>query len=264
MKGARDKIELERSKLRNIIESFENRGKGLTIKGQKIITNDLLCSQLYHCTAAFPLKLRDFSGIQKIIDNFTHKKKTMSGSRKYLPLSRACLALPCLTSRHQAARLAMLKNIILPKIDNQTIPGWAIILEKALQKLGFSSLENLLISSGYADLQLVRKHLAQLGLLSFSALFDNYITISNLLSNDDIGPKCFKKKRRRKNNNSKGASKNRPTNKTTNDSGPSDSSSKKQAHHGTSTICLTPLLPTSTSNHQQKPKGLELNGQTTT
>ena len=132
----------------------------------------------------------------------------------------------------QGGQRALLKNIILLKRDQKTIPGWAIILDNALQKLGFRSLENLLISSGYADLQLVRKHLAKLGLLSLSALFDNYITISNLLSNDDIGPKCFKKKRRRRNNNSKGASKNRPTNKTTNDSGPSDSSSKKQAHHG--------------------------------
>ena len=122
--------------------------------------------------------------------------------RKYLPFSRAGLALPCLTSRHQAARLALIKNIILLKRDNKTIPGWAIILNKALEKLGSNSLENLLISSGYADLQLVRKHLAKLGFHSLSALFDNYITISNLLSNDDIGPKCFKKKRRRKNNKS--------------------------------------------------------------
>ena len=75
MKGARDKLELERGKMKNIIESFENRGKGLTIKGRKIISNSLLCSKLYHCTAAFPLKLKDFSGIQKTIDNFTHKKR---------------------------------------------------------------------------------------------------------------------------------------------------------------------------------------------
>ena len=107
------------------------------------------------------------------------------------------MALPCLTSRHQAARLALLKNIILLKRDNKKIPGWAIILDKALEKIGFNSLENLLISSGYADLQLVRKHLSKLGLSSLSALFDNYITISNLLSNNDISPKCFKKKRKK-------------------------------------------------------------------
>ena len=156
----------------------------------------------------------------------------MSGNRKYLPSSRAGLALPCLTSRHQAARLAMLKNIILLKRDNKTIPGWAIILDNALKILGFSSLENLLISSGYADLQLVKKNLAKLGLISLSALFENYITISNLLSNDDIGPKCFKKKSRRKNNISKGASKKKPITKMVNDSGPNNSSSKKQTHHG--------------------------------
>ena len=126
----------------------------------------------------------------------------MSGNRKYLHFSRAGLAFPCLTSRHQAARLALLKNIILLKRDNKTIPGWSIILDKALEKLGFNSLKNLHISSGYADLQLIRKHLTKLGLISLSALFKNYITISNLLSNNDIGPKCFKKKRHRKNNKS--------------------------------------------------------------
>ena len=108
--------------MKNTIESFENRSKSLTIKGQKIISNSLLCSKLYHCTSAFPLKHKDFSGFKKIIDNFTHKKKVMSGDRKYLPSSRAGLALPCLTSRHQAARLALLKNIILLKL--MKCPTW--------------------------------------------------------------------------------------------------------------------------------------------
>ena len=156
----------------------------------------------------------------------------MSGNRKYLPFSRAGLAFPCLMSRHQAARLALLKNIILLKRENKTIPGWAIILDEALKKLGFDSLENLLISSGYADLQLVKKHLAKLGLASLSALFDNYITISKLLSNDDIGPKCFKKKRRRKNNKSKKTSKKKGEINSLNSSIPNNSSSKKQTHHG--------------------------------
>ena len=117
---------------------------------------------------------------------------------KYLPFSRAGLVLPCLTSRHQAARLALLKNIILLKRDNNTNPSWGIILDKTLEKIGFNFLANSLISSGYTDLQLVMKHLSKLGLNSLAALFDNYITISNLRSNDDIGPKRFKKKRRKK------------------------------------------------------------------
>jgi hypothetical protein len=41
LEGARAKIELERGKMRNIIKSFENWGKGLTIKGRKIISNSL-------------------------------------------------------------------------------------------------------------------------------------------------------------------------------------------------------------------------------
>ena len=119
----------------------------------------------------------------------------MSGRRRYLPTSRAGLALPCLVSRHHGAKLALLKNIILLKRDNPTIPGWAIILEKCLQKEGFWSIENLLISAGHADLTLVRRYLNKLGFVSLAMLFDNFIVASNLLSNDDIGPKVYKKKK---------------------------------------------------------------------
>ena len=41
----------------------------------------------------------------------------------YLPINRAGLALPCLSSRHQGDRLALLKNIKLIKRENLTIPG---------------------------------------------------------------------------------------------------------------------------------------------
>ena len=92
----------------------------------------------------------------------------------------------------------MLKNIILLKRDNKTIPGWAIILEKCLQKIGFLSIENLLISAGFADLKLVKKYLNKIGFTSLAMLFDNFINISNLLSNDDIGLKIYRKKRKQK------------------------------------------------------------------
>ena len=122
----------------------------------------------------------------------------MSGKRKYLPTSRAGLAIPCLVTRHQGARLAILKNIILLKRDNKIIPGWAIILEKCLQKIGFLSIENLLISAGFADLKLVKKYLNKIGFTSLAMLFDNFINVSNLLSNDDIGLKIYRKKRKQK------------------------------------------------------------------
>ena len=124
-------------------------------------------------------------------------KKVPSGKRKYLPASRAGLAIPCLVSKHQGARLALLKNIILLKRDNRTIPGWAIILEEALRMIRFNYLEGLLLSAGHADLQLAHKHLLALGFFSLAMLFENYILISNLLSCDDIGSKQHRKKRKR-------------------------------------------------------------------
>ena len=200
MGGAIEKLEMERGKMSNIIESFENRNNRLSIKGRKLIANSLLSSKLHHCTTAFYLTSKDFASTQQIIDKFTHKKKIMSGKRKYLPTSRAGLALPCLATRHQGARLAMLKNIILLKRDNKTIPGWAIILEKCLQKIGFLSIENLLISAGFADLKLVKKYLNKIGFTSLAMLFDNFINVSNLLSNDDIGLKIYRKKKKTKEN----------------------------------------------------------------
>ena len=233
MGGAIEKLEVERGKMSNIIESFENRNNRLSIKGRKLIANSLLSSKLHHCTTAFYLTSKDFASTQQIIDKFTHKKKIMSGKRKYLPTSRAGLALPCLVTRHQGARLAMLKNIILLKRHNKTIPGWAIILEKCLQKIGFLSIENLLISAGFADLKLVKKYLNKIGFTSLAMLFDNFINISNLLSNDDIGLKIYRKKRKQKK--TKDGKKNQGTLNSNESTNPTQASkgSKKQNHHGT-------------------------------
>ena len=55
-----------------------------------------------------------------------------------------------------------------------------------------------MISAGYADLKLVKKYLNKLGFVSLAMLFDNFINVSNLLSNDDIGLKIYRKKRKQK------------------------------------------------------------------
>ena len=55
-----------------------------------------------------------------------------------------------------------------------------------------------MISAGFADLKLVKKYLNKIGFTSLAMLFDNFINVSNLLSNDDIGLKIYRKKRKQK------------------------------------------------------------------
>ena len=66
LSGAKEKLQSVKSKITNIIESFERRAKKLTIRGRNLITNGLISSKLHHCTTAFPLSNQDFSPIQKI------------------------------------------------------------------------------------------------------------------------------------------------------------------------------------------------------
>ena len=199
LSGAKEKLQQVKSKITNIVESFERRTKNLTIKGRNLISNSLISSKLHHCTTAFPLNNKDFAPIQKIIDKFSHSKKIMKGNRRYLPQSRAGLSVPCLASRHQGSRVALLKNILLLQRENRTLPGWALILIKALNLIGFTSLEVLLRSAGKADLMLAVKHLAGLGFDSLANLLSNFLVITKLFKNDGLPETPFTRKNRNKN-----------------------------------------------------------------
>ena len=114
---------------------------------------------------------------------------------RYLPHSRAGLSVTCLTSRHQGSRVALLKNFLLLQRENRTLPGWALILIKALNLIGFTSLEVLLRSAGKADLMLAVKHLAGLGLDSLADLLSNFLAITKLFKNDGLPETPFTQQR---------------------------------------------------------------------
>ena len=61
-------------------------------------------------TTACDISKRDFSELQKIIDNFVHKKKISSGGRKYLPLKHADLYIPDVYLKHLTLRVSLIKN----------------------------------------------------------------------------------------------------------------------------------------------------------
>ena len=123
----------------------------------------------------------------------------MKGNRRYLPHSRAGLSIPCLASRHQGSRVALLKNILLLQRENRTLPGWALIMIKALNLIGFTSLEVLLMSAGKADLMLAVKHLAGLGFDTLADLLGNFLSVTKLFKNDGLPETPFTKKNKSKN-----------------------------------------------------------------
>ena len=135
---------------------------------------------MHHCTTFFPLNNKDFSIIQEIIDKFAHSKKIITDNRRYLPNSKVGLSIPCPTSRHQISRVTLIKNILLLQHENRTLPGWATIMINALNLIGFTSLETLLIYAGKADLMLDVKHITSLGFASLANLLDNFLTVTKL------------------------------------------------------------------------------------
>ena len=104
-----------------------------------------------------------------------------------------------------------------------------MILIKALNLIGFTSLEVLLISAGKADLMLAVKHLAGLGFATLACLLDNFLTVTKLFRNDGLPETPFKKKRSKKPNNSPPAQSDNTNTIPRNDN--LNEFSKRQRHH---------------------------------
>ena len=119
----------------------------------------------------------------------------MKGNRRYLPHSKAGLSIPCLTPRQQGSRVALLKNILLLQREKRTLPGWAMIIIKALNLISFTSLKVLLMSAGKADLMLAVKPLTGLGFETLADLLGNFLSVKN---NGLLETHFTKKKERKK------------------------------------------------------------------
>ena len=79
----------------------------------------------------------------------------------------------------------MLKKILNKIRTGKSIPIWADILVKALEKMGFGDLELLLTTQGMADLSFVVKGLQEWHLHSLAALMDNLAKVKIILNEDD-------------------------------------------------------------------------------
>ena len=126
----------------------------ISLQGRKLIANSLLLSKIYSFSPACYLSKSDFSELQKIIDNFVHKKKISSGGRKYLPLKYAGLYIPDVYHKHLTLRVSLIIKMFY-KISNQlVIPSWAEILIYILKLYGFDP-KTLLRTLGTEDIAIV-------------------------------------------------------------------------------------------------------------
>ena len=110
--------------------------------------------------------------------------------------SRPCNSLPGLATPRFQSCLTEKKHLLLQR-ENRSLPGWAIVLTNALRIIVVTTLENLLLSSGKADLLLAKKHRNSLGFSTVANLIDNFL---NVLNSSKITTylRQFKGKRRRK------------------------------------------------------------------
>ena len=171
----------------------------ITLQGRKLIANSLLLSKIYSFSPACYLSKGDFSELQKIIDNFVHKKKISSGGWKYLPLKYAGLYIPEVYYKHLTLRVSLIKKMFYKISNGLTIPSWAEILIHVLKLFGFNP-KILLRTLGVEDIIIVIRILRNQGLETLASLFEDIQRVNLLFQkNANIESKNRKNKNKKSN-----------------------------------------------------------------
>merc|ERR1712018_530081 len=173
------------------VQSFENtistyNSGNITLQGRKLVANSLILSKIYSFSTACNFSKDDFSNLQKMLDDFTHKKKISAGKRKYLPLRYAGLYIPNVYLKHLAFKLS----------NGMSLPSWAEILVYVLKTYGFDPL-TLFKSLGNQDVEIIIKILESQGLQTLSSIFVDILKV-NLLFQKDANITGQKKKKKKK------------------------------------------------------------------
>ena len=151
-------------------------------------------SKVFSFSTACDFSKSDFSELQKILDNFTHKKKISSGGRKYLPLKHAGLYIPNVYLKHLTLRVSLIKKLFY-KLSNQlTIPSWAEVLIYVLKTYGFDP-KTLFRTLGNQDVEIVIKILRNQGLQTLSSIFADIQQVNLLFQRDSNITGKYKKKK---------------------------------------------------------------------
>ena len=176
--GAQNRLDSLCTELERIAKAFDN---STSLRGRRVVCQTLLLSRLQAALTAFDLSEKELMKVQKIIDNFCHKKKISSGKCKYLSFSRGGIQIPKYFERFLVARACLLKGLFTKITENQTLPSWGYVLIEGLKFIGFESPTLLYRSMGQADIKFIIKCFNEMGLFSLSSLFQSVEILNSLL-----------------------------------------------------------------------------------
>ena len=72
--------------MKKIASAFSD---GTTLRGRKTICQSLLLSKLQSIIITFDFSEKELNNVQRIVNNFCHKKKIVSGASKYLSFAKS-------------------------------------------------------------------------------------------------------------------------------------------------------------------------------
>ena len=198
--GASARLAQLSSEIKRIAGAFP---ESTTLKGRKTVCSSLMISKLSAIITTFEFSEKELKGVQKIINNFCHKKKIVAGAMKYLSYSKAGIQIPLYYIRYLVARAAMLKKLHFMLSEHQTLPLWGEVLCQCLKYIGFKSPEMLLRSMGIADLKYTVCKLQEMGFYSLAGLFKSALTLNQIHERRRrFGKKGSSRKRARSDSNS--------------------------------------------------------------
>ena len=196
-KGATGRLNQICNEMKKIASAFSD---GTTLRGRKTICQSLLLSKLQSIIITFDFSEKELNNVQRIVNNFCHKKKIVSGASKYLSFAKSGIQIPRYYVRYLVSRAALLKGLHTKIVEGKTLPVWGQILCESLKYIGFSKPELIFRSVGIADLKFIVQKLSEMGFKSLAGIFKSVLTLNQIHERRREFGKSDEKKRREERN----------------------------------------------------------------
>ena len=192
-KGATGRLNQICDEMKKIASAFSD---GTTLRGRKTICQSLLLSKLQSIIITFDFTEKELSNVQRIINNFCHKKKIVSGASKFLSFAKAGIQIPKYYIRYLVSRAALLKGLHTKIVEGRTLPIWGQILYECLKYIGFNKPELVFRSLGIGDLKFIVQKLCEMGFKSLAGIFRSVLILNQIHEKRREYGKSDEKKRR--------------------------------------------------------------------
>ena len=176
-KGAMGKLNQICNEMTNIASAFS---EGTTLQGRKTVCNSLMLSKLQSIIITFDFTEKDLKCVQRIINNFCHKKKIVSGACKFLSYAKAGVQIPNYYIKYLVSRASLLKGLHTKIVEKKTLPVWGKILYDCLKYIGFTKPELVFRSLGIADLKFIVQKLVEMGFKSLAGIFKSVLILNQI------------------------------------------------------------------------------------